>query len=97
MTFLEGLQSHKGGLIRLKTELYWYDGGWDGVPGRVCLVLDAVAPAVATSTTAATAVAVAVAVAPAVAPPPPRAAALLLIEDRPQWIWVSQEDVELIA
>ena len=32
MTFLEALQSHRGGLVRIKTQLYWYGGrGWDGV------------------------------------------------------------------
>ena len=42
MTFLEMLQSHKGSLIRLKTELFWYGGrGWDKSPGRICLLLDA--------------------------------------------------------
>ena len=42
MTFLEQLQSHKGGLLRLKTELYWYGGrGYDRSPDRICLILDA--------------------------------------------------------
>lgn len=44
MTFLEQLQSHRGGLIRLKNEFYWYIGpaqGWDGATGRVCLLLGA--------------------------------------------------------
>ena len=41
MTFLEELQAHKGGLVRIKSELYWYGGrGPDGSPGRVCLLLD---------------------------------------------------------
>ena len=52
MTLLEGLQSHRGGLLRIKSELYWYGGrGFDGSPGRVCLILDvdeALAVAVAT-------------------------------------------------
>ena len=44
MTFLEVLQSHKGGLLRIKSELYWYGGrGFDGYPGRVCLILDGAA------------------------------------------------------
>lgn len=41
MTFLKQIQAHKCGLIRLKTGLYWYDRGYDGHPGRICLVLDA--------------------------------------------------------
>ena len=44
MTFLEVLQSHRGGLLRIKSELYWYDGGLRvGTRGRVCLILDAAA------------------------------------------------------
>ena len=44
MNLLETLQAHKGGLICLKTELYWYDRrSWDGTPGRICLILDATA------------------------------------------------------
>ena len=60
MTLLEQLQAHKGGLIQLKTQLYWYDGrGWDGDPARVCLLLDATASA-------------APATPPGFAPPPPK-------------------------
>ena len=48
MTFLETLQSRKGGLLRLKSELYWHDGrGYDGSPGRICLILDASSAAAA--------------------------------------------------
>ena len=42
MNLLETLQAHKGSLIRLKTQLYWHNGrGYDGTPGRICLILDA--------------------------------------------------------
>ena len=42
MTFLERLERHKGGLIRLKTQLWWYDRErFDRSPGRVCLLLGA--------------------------------------------------------
>jgi hypothetical protein len=93
MTFLEQLQSHKGGLIRMKTELYWYDGrGYDNTPGRICLLLDAEAAAAARRTAAKTAAARATAAAPA-----DRAAALLLIEGQPQWIWVTEQDIELLV
>ena len=82
MTFLEQLQSHKGGLLRLKTELYWYGGrGWDKNPGRICLILDAAASVV---------VAVAHGLGPAVA------AALLLIDGSPHWVWVAEQDVALL-
>ena len=67
MPLLEQLQAHKGGLIQLKTQLYWYDGrGWDGDPARVCLILDT-------------------------------AAAFLLIDGQPQWIWVAEEDIALLV
>lgn len=86
MTFLDNLQSHKGGLIRLKTELFWYGGrGCDKDPGRVCLILDAAgadsAGALA-ATTATTGTA---------------AAALLLIDGQPQWVWVAERDIYLLV
>jgi len=86
MTFLEELQSHKGRLILLKTELFWYGGrGRDGIPERVCLLLDAADdaahdPAVAAETTSDGA----------------EAATLLLIDGCPHWVWVSSDDVELL-
>lgn len=91
MIFLEQLQSHRGGLIRLK-ELYWYTGrGWDESPGRICLILDVggappgfrvpVRVAAATSTI-----------------PDLRELgdALLLIDGCPHWVRVVHEDVELL-
>ena len=42
MTFRKELRAHRGGLLRLKTALYWYGGrGWDERLDRVCLLLDA--------------------------------------------------------
>ena len=80
MTLLERLQSHKGGLIRLKTELFWYGGrGWDENPGRVCLLLDAAAAAFATGAAARRS-----------------AAAYLLIDGSPRWVWVAEEDMALL-
>ena len=87
MTFLEQLQSHKGGLLRLKTQLYWYDGrGYDESPDRICLILDAAdgdakVPWKAPSTAGAY---------------PPGPAAHLLIDGTPHWIWVAESDVELL-
>jgi hypothetical protein len=86
MTFLEQLQSHRGGLIRLKTELFWYGGrGFDDVPGRVCLLLDAVGDigSIAAALTGA-------------AETLDSTAALLLIDGCPQWVWVSRQDVEFL-
>ena len=40
--FHKRLQAHKGGLLYLKTELYWYNRSErDGVKGRLCVLLDA--------------------------------------------------------
>ena len=86
MTFLEQLQSHKGGLLRLKTELYWYGGrGYDGNPGRVCLILDTAATrrSAATRTAAARGTTA-------------DYATLLLIDGSPHWVWMAAEDVELL-
>ena len=92
MTFLEQLQSHKGGLLRLKTELYWYGGrGYDGNPGRVCLILD-------TAATRSSALASRAdrddAVTPTANYPDP--GVLLLIDGSPHWVWMNKEDVELL-
>ena len=90
MTFLEQLQAHKGGLICLKTQLFWYGGrGWDNTPGRICLLLDADAryDGVRPSPTAGTA---------AAGFSDATAAALLLIDGGTQWIWVA-EDIELLV
>jgi hypothetical protein len=91
MTFLKQLQSHRGGLIRLR-KLYWYGGrGWDRSPGRICLVLDAAGPRRARAVTLA-----ALAAAGFAADPDAAAVALLLIDGGPQWVWVAQADVELL-
>jgi hypothetical protein len=94
MTFLEDLTAHKGGLILLKTELYWYGGrGWDRNPGRICLLMDSVL----TPTGGAAPV--------AAARGDGRAgrgggsfggAACLLIDGCPHWVWIAPADVELL-
>ena len=86
MTFLERLQAHKGSLIRLKTQLFWYGrGGWDKNSGRLCLLLDAAAPEAAPAPAA-----------DARAPVASSTAALLLVDGQPRWIWVGGEDVEIV-
>lgn len=95
MTFLEGLQTHTGGLLHIKGELFWYgSGGWDGAPGRVCLVLDTTATGVSPHLHAISAGATGRAARSASTP---ATAVLLLIDGCPQWVWVDQEDVELIT
>ena len=90
MNFLQQLQTHRGSLICLKTQLYWYDGRkWDNTPGRICLLLDAtdvVRPSPTAATTAA-----------ATAAEPAAAAAHLLIDGQPVWIWVVEKDIELLV
>jgi hypothetical protein len=91
MTFLEELTAHKGGLIRLKTELWWYGGrGRDGIRGRVCLLMDA-APTGALAWSAANTTPDGAWFAPEVA-----AGILLLIDGRPHWVWVSADNLELL-
>jgi hypothetical protein len=93
MTFLNNLQSHKGGLIKLKTQLCWNDGrGWDNNPGRICLLLDAEA-----DLDAARAAADAAGVRAAAGVGAAAVDALLLIEGQPQWIWVTEQDIDLLV
>ena len=95
MTFFEELQSHRGGILRIKSELYWYGGrGWDGTPDRICLVLDAVD---AKTRIFALAAAIAAGARDLAAAGTPELAALLLIDGAPHWVWVTQADVELIT
>ena len=90
MTLLERLQPHKGSLIKLKTELFWYGGrGWDENPGRVCLLLDAAATEIAYGSTVLQAHTGATHTALA-------ATAYLLIDGSPRWVWVAEEDVALL-
>ena len=84
MTLLRTLRAHKGGLIRLKEELFWRGRGLDGSPGRICLVLDAAGLLVHH------------AAATAISSGSGAAAALLLIDGCPHWVWVAPEDVEIL-
>ena len=100
MTLLEQLQAHKGGLIQLKTQLYWYDGrGYDGTSGRICLILDAAAAvaAAARRTSAATAAARRIDAYVAYEDRRDAAAAFLLIDGQPQWVWVAKKDIALLV
>ncbi len=89
MTFLQQLQAHKGGLIRLKTQLFWYGGrGYDNNPGRICLILDAARRSAKPAATAVGSANVATTDA---------ATAHLLIDGRLTWIWVAEQDIELLV
>ena len=85
MTFLQQLQLHKGGLICLKTQLYWYGSGYDKNPDRICLILDTAASTAAATTTAT-----------GVIDARRTAAAHLLIDGVPQWVRVAEQDVKLL-
>ena len=90
MTLLEQLQSHAGGLVKIKTQLYWYGGrGPDGNSGQVCLVLDA-APLDRTLTRGIDARVRFAACATS------RTTAFLLIDGTPYWVWISEDTVELL-
>jgi hypothetical protein len=89
MDFLQELGSHRGGLLLLKTELYWYDGrGWDGVHDRVCLLLNTSADETCDGAAATTSA--------AAEPALDAHAALLLVDGQPHWVWLAQSDVELL-
>lgn len=90
MTFKEQLRAHVGGLVCLKSQLYWYSSDtWDGINERVCLLLDLSAartePLLAALTT----------VSP-LPDPVPAACALLLIDGTPKWVWISEKTTEFI-
>jgi hypothetical protein len=99
MTFLQQLQAHKCGLVRLKTPLYWYDGVRNEIVGRICLLLDAAAAATTTAAATVTTAAArrsAARSAEAYLGMSSTAVALLLIDGSPQWIWIAEADVELL-
>jgi len=76
-----------GGLLRLKTPLYWYGGrGCDGTPGRVSPIL-AVEEIANTATEDARTTNATWDIPTDV---------LLLIDGVPRWVWVGKLDVELL-
>jgi len=91
--FHKRLQAHKGGLLYLKTELYWYvRDERDGIEGRHCILLDA-----PTKTTPA--------IEDAVTPTvelynanelKKTAVTLLLIDGTCSWVWIAKDDVEFL-
>jgi hypothetical protein len=96
MTFLEQFQAHKGGLLRIKTQLYWYGTGrHDGNPGRVCLILDAARLPVSDARDIEAAGA-ANAYAESHGEKVNSVDAFLLVDGVPRWIWLSEADVELL-
>jgi len=91
MSFLQQLQAHHGGLIRFKTQICWYGGrGLDGKPGRVCLILDATRDltAIRSARTAG--------YTESANYTPNATTVKLLIDGVPRWIWLADEDVEIL-
>jgi hypothetical protein len=96
MTFLEQFQAHKGGLLKIKTDLYWYDRGrYDGNPGRVCLILD-VCDARQIDSHDVDASGAANLQAEDDGKKVNSVDAFLLVDGVPRWIWLSEADVELL-
>jgi hypothetical protein len=86
MTFIEQLHSHVGGLVRLKAQIYWHDlCYYDRIEDRVCLLLDS---------TPGDDIRVQGEQIGECIPDDPLV--LLLIDDSPKWVWISEDYVELI-
>jgi hypothetical protein len=93
MTFLETLKANHGALIRLTTQLFWYkEGGWDNKSGRICLILDAIGHGIHLSVDA-----------DAHTGHPGQndgfyeAAAFLIIDGLPKWVWIDKRHFEIIT
>jgi hypothetical protein len=94
MTTFEQLQSRRGGLLHLKTELFWYDGrGHDKDPGRVCLLLDVITADAARATDVEP---IARTTGARLAAREAITVALLLIDGQPQWVWLAEQDIEVL-
>jgi hypothetical protein len=87
MKFFQTLQKSIGNIIRLKTQLYWFQKGvWDNNPGRVCLILDVLkhgGPASACTVTSYNT-------------SNNEELVLLLINGLPVHVWTSEPDIEFI-
>ena len=91
MTFLKQFQAHKGGLLMIKTQLYWYSQGrHDENPGRICFILDAVDEHAVDAVGADGRQAV------NDGKKVNSVDAFLLVDGVPRWIWLSEADVELL-
>jgi hypothetical protein len=97
VTFIKTLQAHRGELTRIKTQIFWYnDVGWEETPGRVCLILDVLergpqwGPVIAaTAADGCSASSWNVAESEELV--------LLLIDELPKWVWLSEDDIEFIG
>jgi hypothetical protein len=91
VTFIKTLQAHRGGLARIKTQIFWYNGrGWEETPGRVCLILDVLECGVAGAEAAGCS-------ASSWSVAESEKLVLLLIDELPKWFWLSEDDIEFIG
>ena len=104
MKSLEKLQDCRGKLLLLKTQLYWFNGGWDKKPNQVYLILDADPPAESASTLpdnyevrAHHAATEHVLVTEDHTMPTPSASVLLFVDDQQLWFSVCVQDIEVIS
>ena len=104
MKSLEKLQDCRGKLLLLKTQLYWFNGGWDMKPNQVYLILDAEPPAESASTLPANyavrahhAATEHVLVTEDHTMPTPSASVLLFVDDQQLWFSVCVQDIEVIS
>jgi hypothetical protein len=92
MTLKEKLETHIGGLVCLKEQLFWYDNrGRERNKGRVCLILD-----VYDARNDLIPRRIAAHVVDAQAPVSGTVDMLLLIDGSPKWVWASEGEVEII-
>ncbi len=85
MNFACQLRTHQGGLILLKSEVYFYDGGWDGRFNRICLLLRSASEAKCVVGRSAS-----------VVPWGDACVVYVLVDSTPMYIWVHDDDVELL-
>jgi len=100
MTFFETLNANCGGLIKLKTQLFWYKkGDWDCIYDRICLIVDvinAMDDAGQDIDLPDNVVIQAYTGRPGGRHGMFEVALCLIIDELPKWIWVDERHVELL-
>ena len=97
MSLTEQLHAHKGGLLCLKSKLYWYGSrGWDDFPGRVCIVLDVSEVTMRNRMASKAATQAALNSMMKSTERTSLAVVQLLIDGMAHWVWTSQEDVQFL-
>ena len=95
-TFLERCLAHNGGLVRLKTALFWYDDrGHDKRSGQICLLLDATTPGFDAVTRSFSITARTIAAGVTITHSDDTYVQFL-IDGSPHWVWLAEADVEVL-